>query len=229
MRVIAAWPLTGVILSLDGFAPTHDALRGSPGLFDRAFGLLDYLKELRPATLAAIGIVIHRANLAELREFTEMLLAKPEVDRVYFQAIVELRGGPMGAPSFARPALFPDAAAAVAFLDWLRERRKQTNKIANSDAQIASWRRYFVDPADAARAAAPCRTGEHVLTIASNGDVRLCDWHEPIGNVTRDRLRDLWRGPAADSLRERMGRCVAACNYVVNCGFEDLREPPAEV
>ncbi len=224
-RTLAASGVHGVNLSLDAFADEHDRRRGREGLFARALGMADYLKELRPEIVIAVAIVIHRGNLDGLAEFTEMLLAKREVDQLYFQALVNQRGLPARAGEAQSAPGFPDAAPAAAFLDWLQQRRAPTDKIRNSASQIDFWKTYFTAPAALQPAAGDCRVGDFALTILPDGAVRLCDFLEPLGHVADAPLRDLWRSPAAARGRDEMRGCRRLCNYLINCAFEDLHRP----
>ncbi len=224
-RAIAGSGVHGVNVSLDDFAPGHDRWRGREGLFAHGLGFVDYLKELRPAIVVTISVVIHRDNLPRLREFTELLLAKPEVDQIYFQAVVNQRGLCDPAADPASLPWFPGGPAAAAFLDWLTQQRAATIKIRNSPRQIDAWRDYFATPREMRARLGACRVGDYALTILPNGDVRLCDFFAPLGNVAGAGVRELWLGELATSQRAAMRECPRVCNYVINCAFEDLHRP----
>ena len=221
-RLAAAWPLDGITISLDAPAALHDRLRGRAGLHDQCLRFIDYLKELRPELVIGVAAIICRANLAVLAEHLEQLLAKPQVDVIYLQAVVNLAGGP-NLSAGAKSSFFPPAKKAEAFLDWLEERRRRTAKIVNTARQIAAWRQYFRNSQTARQWSGECRVGDYTLNIAPNGDVVLCDFFSPIGNVTVNNVKDLWYGEQAARLREQMRSCTRSCNCLINCGFDDLQ------
>jgi MoaA/NifB/PqqE/SkfB family radical SAM enzyme len=219
---LANWPLNGVTFSLDGFEATHDRWRGAPGLHRRATGWIERLKELRPALRTTAALVIRRDNLDELAAFTDWLLAKPEIDHLYFQAVAAQRGL---FPNGVDPRKMPWAPAperAAKFLVWLAARRETTKKIENSARQLALWRECFRDPAGVWAALGACRVGELALTILADGGVSLCCFEDAFARLGDAPLPELWRSPAADAVRRRMRACRQICNYVINCGCEDL-------
>jgi MoaA/NifB/PqqE/SkfB family radical SAM enzyme len=221
VRAFPTWPVHGVALSLDGPEAIHDRLRGRTGLFRRSLDALDYFKEVRPDLRTTTAAVIGRATLPGLRELTEFLIAKPQIDRVYFQAIMVFGETERWAAPDTLPD-WPETGEVLAFLDWLGARRETAPKLVNSAAQVALWRRYFTAPAGLFDAVDACHVGRYTLTVKSDGAASLCDLHEPIGNVARANVRALWESAAARSLRERMNACRLPCIYLVNCSFEDL-------
>jgi MoaA/NifB/PqqE/SkfB family radical SAM enzyme len=226
MRALARWPLEVLSVSIDGFADTHDRLRGRRGLFAQAMGVIDLVKELNPQLIMCVAVVINRANIDELADFTEMLLAKPQIDRVYYQVVITKAGLHSIDADSRHLTHFPPPGKAVAFLDWLAGRRPGTTKFRNTLRQIALWRDYMREPMSVRRLLPKCRVGDFMLTIAANGDVVLCDYFETAGNATEQDLAEIWRGEAAARLRERASACPYVCNYLINCAFEDLHQPP---
>ena len=221
VHAFPTWPVDGITLSLDGLAATHDRLRGKPGLFRNGLDALDYFKEVRPGLHTTTATVINGANLPELRELTEFLLAKPQIERIYFHAITYFGETRRWAAPESLP-LWPEQSAVLSFLDWLDARRRESDKLVNSPRQIDLWRRYFTDPLSVFDATGPCPVGRYTLTVKSDGGASLCDFHGPIGNVRDRAVRDLWEGEPAGALRERMAACRIPCVYLVNCSFEDV-------
>jgi MoaA/NifB/PqqE/SkfB family radical SAM enzyme len=221
VRAFPTWPVHGVALSLDGPEAAHDRLRGRAGLFRRSLDALDYFKEVRPGLRTTTATVISRTTLPGLRDLAEFLIAKPQVDRVYFQAIMVFGETERWAAPETLPD-WPDAAEALSFLDWLDARRATAPKLVNSAGQVALWRRYFAAPARLFDAVDACHVGRYTLTVKSDGSASLCDFHDPIGNVAREDVRALWEGGAARARRRAMGACRLPCVYLVNCSFEDV-------
>ena len=219
---LAKWPLEGLTISIDGFEITHDYLRGRKGLYRTIMGFLDYLKDIRPDFRIVVSIVINRRNIEELRDFTRMLLDKPQVEVISFQAITYNSGPSQKWSSPEKMDLFPTAEQGDLFLDWLMKKKSGNDKIKNSPEQIAVWKRYFRAPADVRRLMPFCHIGNYTLTVNPSGNVRLCDFHEPIGSVKESNIKDIWYGEKAQHMREKMHQCDRFCNFLINCGFEDF-------
>jgi len=47
--------------------------------------------------------------------------------------------------------------------------------------------------------------------VYANGDVSLCEQHEPIGNLRNASFRAIWSSPAANQLRARIAAHACWC------------------
>ncbi len=222
IQACAQLPLEGLTISVDGFENTHDYLRGRRGLYKTVMGFLDYLKDLRPDLKIVISVVINRRNIDELRDFTQMVLEKPEIDAISFQAITNNSGPSKDWKSPDRMSLFPNSEQADYFLDWLVKKRGKTDKIKISPRQMAVWKMYFRAPSDVRKLMPVCHIGNYTLTVNPSGNVRLCDFFKPIANVRQENIKDIWHGGKTERMRGKMRKCERFCNYLINCGFEDF-------
>lgn len=222
IKTIAKWPLEGLTISIDGFENTHDYLRSRKGLYKSIMGFLDYLKDLNHNIRIVTSTVINRKNLNELREFSLMLLEKPQIDSISFQAITSNSGSHQVWSPPDRMALFPNANQADYFLDWLTQQRRKTDKIKNSLRQIAVWKNYFRASDQVRKLMPTCNIGNYTLTVSPSGNVRLCDFFNAIGNVKEENVKDIWYGKRAELMRNKMHACDHFCNFLINCGFEDF-------
>ena len=219
---LAGWPLDGFAFSIDGFADTHDRLRGRPGLFRKVIGAIERLKNLRPDFTITSITVINRANQGELSELTDYLLDKPEIDLVGFQALTCFPGPDQRWIDPSRQPLWPLPYYSVGFLQWLKRRRALTAKLINSDAQLSFWMKYFYSPASCRDLDDACHVRNYALGVKPSGKVVLCDFEQPIGDILKSDIKDIWYGERARQTREKMSRCRLICNYLINCAFEDL-------
>ena len=47
----------------------------------------------------------------------------------------------------------------------------------------------------------PCRAGILSAVVYSNGDVSVCELHEPLGNIREKPFEEIWHSPKANELR----------------------------
>lgn len=222
VRTLTSLPLDGITISIDGPKEIHDKLRGQEGLFDRVMGYVDYAKELKPELQIVSTTVISKHNLDRLKELTLSLLAKPQIDQVSFQAVTSQSDPDQKWVPPQELPHFPDAAKAGDFLDWLMVQHEKTGRIKNSKRQVLVWKKYFESPKDIRALMDICHIGNYTLTVAPNGNVRLCDFYEPVGNVAESSVREIWFSEKADAVRSKMRICSLFCNFLINCGFEDF-------
>ena len=81
-------------VALDGFAPTHDRIRGVPGNFDRTIATLEALYPVRarnPRIRLHINSVVTTENINELEDLGWWLIDQMDLNGHYFQII---RGDP---------------------------------------------------------------------------------------------------------------------------------------
>lgn len=222
VRQIASWNLEGITISLDGPANVHDKLRGMEGLYDKIIGFIDYLKELSPEIKITTTSVIAQSTLPTLKKLTEMLLEKPQVNHVSFQAVTAQSDGKKDGTAPIAPPHFPGSESASRFLDWLLDISADNPKIKNSTRQIAVWKTYFESPMQVRTLMPHCHIGHYTLTVSPNGEVFLCDYFHGVGNVKTDHVREIWEGVEATKRRADMKTCTHSCNTLINCGFEDF-------
>jgi radical SAM protein with 4Fe4S-binding SPASM domain len=74
VRQLHGLGVAGIGISLDGLAPTHDAIRGAEGLFERIFRNIEHVQKLDiPLTIIT---TITRANLPELPDLLAHLIGQ---------------------------------------------------------------------------------------------------------------------------------------------------------
>jgi hypothetical protein len=61
----------------------------------------------------------------------------------------------------------------------------------------------------------PCRAGVLSAVVAANGDVSVCELHEPLGNLRRQSFWEIWNSEKAVRLRAAIGAKECHCTTEV--------------
>jgi Fe-coproporphyrin III synthase len=181
--------------SLDGFAATHDRVRAVPGCYDKAIASLKAMSALRDKygnlTVFVNSVILHE-NYAELPALADYLLHEVDLDTHYFNII---RGDPLNAaqrnvPHAALARLYQAYERVQAVYVERSHRRRRRGPIS-----AAVWRTFYLgrlaiyndiqysNYTRGARWPMPCTAGETAAVIDYNGDVRICELRQPIGNL----------------------------------------------
>ena len=199
--------LFGIELSLDGMPDYHDRIRGDEESFARAMRTYDVLAALQaedPRVRIHTTSVSTSANLESLRELTDFLFARcPRMDHHHVAAI---RGARKDAA-----LIEPDADAHQAL--WLHIQRlwapRSTRRFGSLVEPLLQWGR--VQTLAQQRQVIPCKAGILSGVIHANGDVGLCEQHEPIGNLRHATFREIWTSDRARDLRARIAARQCWC------------------
>jgi Fe-coproporphyrin III synthase len=181
--------------SLDGFAETHDRVRAVPGCFRKAVASIKAVTALRerfPNLMVFVNSVILHENYAELPALADYLLREVDLDTHYFNII---RGDPMNAAQLSVPhetlaELYREYERVQAVYVERSHRRRGRGAVS-----AAVWRTFYLgrmaiynniqytNYTRGARWPMPCTAGETAAVIDYNGDVRICELRQPIGNL----------------------------------------------
>lgn len=216
----------GLSVSLDGFAPLHDRLRGVPGIYDAA------LRTLRGATALrgefpnlSVGVIstLTAGNQEEIAGLAEFVFAAVRPDS---HTLNLWRGaGPGARPEGVSPSTYRELSRGLAALYARAERRESVLtarglKRRVRDAVNAARIRYIERILRGGAFVAHCHAGGREAVLGEDGAVYPCElmFDRPLGNV-RDFDYDLPRLLRAPAAREfvawrRGQRCVCAheCN-----------------
>ena len=181
--------------SLDGFAATHDRVRAVPGCFQKAVASIKAVTALRERfsnlTVFVNSVILHE-NYAELPALADYLLHEVDLDTHYFNII---RGDPMNpaqrdVPHEALAQIYQDYERVQAIYVERSHQRRGRGSVA-----AAVWRTFYLgrlaiyndiqhaNYTHGARWPMPCTAGETAAVIDYNGDVRICELRQPIGNL----------------------------------------------
>jgi MoaA/NifB/PqqE/SkfB family radical SAM enzyme len=189
----------------------HDHVRGCPGLFEKLSEGVQQLRRARDARGMSFPIVIkaviHAANfrlLSDLVRWSQVVGATA----VHFQPMDEWT---------------PETREEL----WIREEehrelevalrglvklKRQGAPIMNSEQTLELVLPHFRRE-KAPRSVLPCRVGMRDFFIRANGNVEVCFFFPPIGNIKEQSARDIWYGEKAQAIRKETVQCDRLCLY----------------
>ena len=227
-RILDAAP--GAIgLSIDGSrAETHDHLKGREGAYKKTWRALETLAALKLETGARTAVQVHVLlsgyHTEEVLEVLDRIEPNPGVMNLVIQALtapffVEQQDGWWKDNEF-----WPhDLDALDRVIDELIARKRASDDagrhvVGNSEPQLELIRRYFHDPDR--RVPGRCTVDEHSFNIDANGDVRICHFMDPVGNLLESPPEAIWTGNRAAAVRKKVARCHHNCS-LMNCNWFD--------
>lgn len=198
-------------LSLDGTEAYHDAFRGRAGSFRRAMETYDALAELQQRDprlrIHSISTVTDQ-NLDEVRALTDQLHQRcPAMDH---HNIAIIRGDRKN-PDLRTPPI--DAYGNLVDHVARRWRDREIGRFGSIVEPMLQWTK--MRTLAERRQVVPCRAGWVAGVVYANGDVSLCELHQPIGNLRQATFRELWNSPAAEALRARIAAAECWCTTEV--------------
>jgi MoaA/NifB/PqqE/SkfB family radical SAM enzyme len=217
--------LKNIQLSFDSVnKQTHDFLRGVPGAYEKVLYAADCMSAYKNKVSVCAQTVISGKNIGELVETIQFVKNGGRFNAISFMAVTT--------PFFASidnnwqendgfSFLWPrDTAVIDKVIDQIIEMKQKGYPIANPIAQFEVFRSYFHQP-HKRRPGVKCQLGDYVISIDPTGDVRLCCFMEPIGNIRSDGISTLLEKAEVDRMRQNMRICNKVCNTLVNCFFKE--------
>lgn len=202
--------IVGITVSIDSADPhTHDEIRGVTGTFDKAIAGIERIRNGIPVSIAC---TLNQRNLGEIEQFDRFCKEKGYDYR--FQPLHE-DGSNQLTPNQDGVAV-EDAA-----LEGLTARLVATLRPDDGFWKSVYYRMFepfFRDrqSLEPLRCTAAART---IFFVAPTGDVYPCDTRRDVvlGNVRRERLSDIVRGPAAQGWRTTCRRHENGCWCMYAC------------
>jgi MoaA/NifB/PqqE/SkfB family radical SAM enzyme len=189
--------LFAVELSLDGMGEYHDRFRVAPGAFERAMGTYDALADLQreDQRLQIHSISTATAeNMDEIRRLTTFLFDRcPQMSH---HNLALIRGDRKN-PSLQGPKL-TEYGSLYEYVRRLWAPREE-GRYGSIVEPMLQWAK--VRTAEQRRQVVPCRAGVLSAVIYSNGDVSVCEAHQPLGNLRRRSFKEIWYSEEARCLR----------------------------
>jgi MoaA/NifB/PqqE/SkfB family radical SAM enzyme len=214
-------------LSLDGMQHGHDFVRGA-GQFERVTAAARRLNRLRRERKASMRIIIKvtimQTNLDELL---------PLADGVEEEGLDALSISPLEqtfATAVPDPRWFEKSTLWVRDLDKLDRvidgliaRTGSQGPVFNSRSHLESMKGYFRDPNLPTPPDFKCHVGNDHFRISATGDVVMCPFMGPIGNVSSTHPREIWESHVASQRRDDVNRCRKKC--LIGCLYKrDIKE-----
>ena len=200
-----------VEMSLDGLGEFHDRFRVSPGSFARAMETYDALEKLqeRDSRLRIHSISTATAvNMDEIRRLTTYLYDRcPRMDH---HNLAIMRGDPKN-PSLQ----VPDLGEYTSLYEYIRSlwAPREEGRFGGSVEPMLQWAK--VRSIQEQRQVVPCRAGVLSAVVYSNGDVSVCELHEPLGNLRRQSFWEIWNSEAARERRRSVACAECWCTTEV--------------
>lgn len=210
-RVVAAHPFN-INISIDAhIAEIHDYTRGVPGALEKVKKHLQFLLEERKAQGQTFPVIIkptvNAQNLhiiSEMAEWVQQLGATA----VNFQPIDRWTPETYDELWISEDRMEELQTVAANLI----EQKRKGLPIMNSESLLQMWPAHFREEKAPATVGA-CRVGLRNYFIRTNGDVEVCWFFPPIGNVKYQSAREIWEGYEAQQRREETTHCDRLCLY----------------
>ena len=215
--------LFAVELSLDGTAEFHDKFRVAPGSFARAMETYDALAELqaRDGRLRIHSIsTATDVNTSEIRRLTTYLFDRcPKMDH---HNLALIRG------DRKNPALrIPDMREYEELYEYVRRlwQTREVGRYGSIVEPMLQWAK--VQTVERGTQVVPCRAGVLSAVVYANGDVGVCELHQPLGNLRKSSFPEIWNSPDARRLRESIAKKECHCTTEVFLWSSIVYHPPS--
>lgn len=200
-----------VELSLDGMQEFHDKFRVARGSFERAMQTYDALAELQGhdprLRIHSISTATH-VNMEEIKRLTPYLFDRcPKMDH---HNLAIIRGDRKNA-SLEGPSLqqYQELYQYIRRL-WAP---RETGRYGSIVEPMLQWAKLRTITAQTQ--VIPCRAGRLSAVVYANGDVSVCELHQPLGNLRQKSFWQIWNSEEARKLRESIARKDCHCTTEV--------------
>jgi len=212
-----------VELSIDGLKDYHNTLRGHKEAFDRALKTHDMLARLQredPRVRVHAITTVTNKNIHELSALTDFLFERcPSIEHHNIPVIRGDRKDPA--------LLAPNPDAYRALWDHVQSRwaPREEGRFGGIVEPMLQWARDRTLREE--RQVVPCRAGVLTGVVYANGDVGLCEQHEPVGNLRNAGFQAIWHGEEANALRRRIAAKECWCTNEVFLWPSVTYDPPS--
>lgn len=210
-KVVAARPFN-MNISMDGhISEIHDYARGIKGSLDKITAHVKNLINERNNQNADFPVIIkptvHSKNLHIITQMPQWV-QELGATAVNFQPVD--RWSPETHDELWIEESRHDELQAVA--DNLIKQKQEGTPILNSELILNNWVAHFREE-KAPESVGTCRVGLRNYFIRTNGDVEVCWFFPPIGNVKEQSAREIWEGYEAQQRRKETTSCDRLCLY----------------
>ncbi len=210
-------------ISLDGMPEFHDEFRVAKNAFRKAMETYDALVKIQERDPRLRIHTISTAtdqNMDEIKRLTTYLYERcPKMDH-HNLAIIR---GDRKNPDLAAP-LLSEYEALFEYIRRLWSPREEGRYGAIVEPML-QWAK--VKAVREQRQVVPCSAGRLSVVVYANGDVSMCEMHEPIGNLRQNSFQELWNSSPADTLRQSIGNKECHCSTEVFMWPSIVYQPPS--
>jgi len=198
-------------LSLDGMPEYHNKFRGNHQSFEKAMETYEMLAALQREDprlrIHSISTATNQ-NMREIWQLTEYLHERcPKMDH-HNLAIIR---GDRKDPSLMMPPI--DQYRALS--DHVRAvwKDRDEGRFGAIVEPMLQWAK--TESALQSRQVVPCKAGVLAGVVYANGDVSVCEMHEPLGNLRQASFREIWHSPKAREVRASIAAKQCWCTTEV--------------
>jgi MoaA/NifB/PqqE/SkfB family radical SAM enzyme len=196
-----------VELSLDGMPEFHDEFRVTRNAFKNAMQTYDALAELQEREprlrIHCISTATDR-NMDEIKRLSTFLFDRcPQMDH---HNLAIIRGDRKDA-TLQGPHL-RQYGELYGYIRRLWAPREEGRYGASVEPML-QWAK--IETIQRETQFVPCTAGVLAGVVYANGDVSLCEIHEPIGNLRENSFKEIWNSKEAKELRESIARKECWC------------------
>jgi len=223
-----------VAISLDSLdEKTHDYLRGAQGSYKKVKEAIEFLTSYNKDNRIRVHIqaIISQVNLEDLIGLTHWVNAHEGLGDITFLALMQPPNTNSDYQEWYKKEEFKllwprDKNRVDSIMDELIRLKLSDGptsyKIGNKVFQLEAYKEYFSDPLGFYKTQVQCNIGTQFVNVHTNGDVKLCHYSETtIGNLSRERIEDIWDSPLANSVRDKVRVCNKKCHQILNCVKEE--------
>jgi MoaA/NifB/PqqE/SkfB family radical SAM enzyme len=210
-KLVAARPFN-LNVSVDApDAALHDYLRGWPGLFEKLSDGIRYVREERDKAGLDFPIIIKTTvNSKNFRILPDMVSWVKQVGATALNFQPVDRWTPETYDELWVEERDQDDLQKV--VDAMLALKRRGEPIMNGELMIGLMPRHFRGES-APPEAMPCRVGMRDFFIRTDGNVEVCFFYPPIGNIKERSAREIWYGPKAQEIRKQTVACERLCLY----------------
>ena len=196
-----------VILSLDGPAEIHDAIRRVPGAFDSLTKGVRALHRIAPGFPVSARCTVQARNASHLRDTVQTArdIGLRSISFLAADLASTAFNRPVALPAGRQSSLAPELAELNGEIESLIAGYPADGFILEAPQKlrriVSHFRAHYgLEPYTAPRCNAPWVSA----VVESNGDVRPCFFHPVIGNTAGTTLLEVLNGPQAIAFRESL-------------------------
>jgi MoaA/NifB/PqqE/SkfB family radical SAM enzyme len=209
-------------LSLDGMPEFHDTFRVSKNSFKKAMETYDALTKIQardPRLRIHCISTATDVNMAEIKQLSTYLYRRcPSMDH-HNLAIIR---GDRKNPDLATP-LLKEYGELYEYIQALWSSREE-GRYGSIVEPMLQWAK--IETLRRGRQYIPCSAGRMSAVVYANGDVGVCEIHQPLGNLRDKSFPEIWNSEAARELRKSIANKECHCTTEVFMWPSIVFSPP---